>query len=377
MPSKDVFIPKRSMPANGLDIKTLMSRKPTKGEVGIEIEIEGKKLPNVGGDTGVSPPWIYSIDHSLRGDENAEYVLKNPIMFDKVPAAVGDLWKCFKTNKSKLDDSNRTSVHVHVNTQDWYLNRVVAFLALYYIVEIPLTEWCGEHRVGNLFCLRAIDAPAQVSNIKKFIKSNGETQLAEVLHYSAMNVNALKKYGSLEIRTLRGCKDQQVIIDWVAIIERLYRLSESFSDPRMICTNLSSIGPLAFFDEILGDKAFLVRSSCGMTDNQIAESVYEGVRIAQDLCYCMDWDMYKPMKIKTDPFGRDQKRVAKKLVGATQGNGIYVEMGAGSIPPGFQTYGAISSAQFTPEQFIQDEDEDEEASMPWGPDEYLENEEEE
>lgn len=318
MPSKEVFISKQSRPANGLDVKTLMSRKPVKGEVGIEIEVEGTKIPGVSGiKIPIPSPWMYHVDHSLRGPENGEFVLSKPINFDKVPLALTDLWECFKGNATKLNDSNRTSVHVHVNVQDWYLNRLCSFIALYYIVEIPLTEWCGEHRVGNLFCLRAIDAPAQVSNLKKFFQSNGETPIPEQLHYAALNTNALKKFGSIEIRNLRGCSDPTVILDWIETIERLYKLSEEFKDPRTICTSLSSIGPLAFFDEILGSKAPLIRKDSKMTDQEISEAVYEGVRIAQDICYSVDWDFYKPMKLKPDPFSRNQKTVAKKLQAAS------------------------------------------------------------
>jgi len=315
MPSKEVFIPRKDREQKGLDIVTLMGNKPTKGEVGIEIEVEGVNLP--ADDTPA--PWVYHIDHSLRapkepGGMTAEYVLSKPLPFDEVPAALKKLWTKFKSKKSKLVDSNRTSVHVHLNVQNFFLNRLTSFCALYFIVEEILTEWCGEHRVGNLFCLRAKDATAIVTHLKNFIQEDGRYQIGEFMHYSALNANALKKYGSIEVRTLRGCSDPSVIIDWVEILERIYNLSEEYPDPREVCTALSSIGPAAFFESILGPKSIVVRQGVPMSDNQISDSIYEGVRIAQDLCYCRDWDLYKPVKLKPDVFGRKMQKVANKFV---------------------------------------------------------------
>lgn len=316
MPSKEVFIPKMKKEQKGIDIGTIMGKSGTHGEVGIEIEVEGKNLPTI----NTPKPWKHVEDHSLRappGGMCAEYVLRAPIEFSKVNETLGILWGTFKENKSKIMDSNRTSVHVHLNCQQWFLNRLTSFCALYFIVEEILTEWCGEHRVGNLFCLRAMDAEAIVSYLRSFIEYDGNAPIQEFLHYSALNANAIKKYGSLEIRTLRGTQDPRVITDWVEILERLYRLSEHYPDPREICASLSSLGPSAFFDNILGPKASVVRHAVPFTDKMIAESVYQGVRIAQDLCYCRDWELYKPLKLKPDVFGRSLDRVAQKIMASS------------------------------------------------------------
>lgn len=312
MPSKEVFIPRINKPRNGVNLCTIMGNKATKGDIGIEIEMEGKNLPlqNI-------PPWEYHIDNSLRappGGTCAEYVLSKPIAFDAVPDALNTLWAAFKANKTRFVDSNRTSVHIHLNCQQFFLNRLTSFLALYFIIEEGLTEWCGEYRVGNLFCLRAKDASAITSYIKAFIQADGNAPIQEFLHYSAMNANALKKYGSLEVRTLRGTSDPTVILDWVEVLERLYKLSEEYPDPRDVCASLSSVGALAFFENILGPKYKTIRSGINMTDGEISDSVMQGVRIAQDLCYCRDWGLYKPTKLKPDVFGRNMKNVAKRLL---------------------------------------------------------------
>jgi hypothetical protein len=307
----DVFIKRSAKSEPGFSIGVTLKKKPVAGSVGIEIEVEGKKLPN---PLDIPSPWVYKEDHSLRGEENAEYVVVKPIEFNQVDKALDNLWAVFKKSKTVLDDSNRTSVHVHLNCTDFHLNRLTSFMALYYTMEEVLTEWCGEHRVGNLFCLRAVDAPAIISQVKKFIKYDGEYKFSDNLHYSGLNPQALYKFGSLEIRTLRGCSDQQVIKDWVGVLGRLYNLSEDYPDPRDICGMFSMNGPLAFFYDVLGPYAQVIRNGVTLTDDQIRDCMYAGVRLAQDLCYCRDWGTFKPVQLKPDPFGRDPKKIMKKMV---------------------------------------------------------------
>lgn len=308
----EVFIRNTGKKESSFNIGTILQRPPKTGIVGLEIEVEGKKLPHPG---GVFPMkyWTRHIDGSLRGEENAEYVLAQPLSFAEVPKAIDLLWASFATLKSRLDDSNRTSIHVHLNCQEFYFNRLTAFVALYFTFEEILTQWCGEHRVGNLFCLRGKDAPATVTQLKRFIRADGQSRLSEGMHYAGLNIHALVKFGSLEIRTLRGVTDKETLLDWLGILERLYELSAEFSDPRDICTLFSSEGPMAFFDNVLGEHRKVVRSGVSMTEEQIRDSLYEGIRLAQDLCFCRDWNIFKPVKLSDDPFGRSKKTVVRKM----------------------------------------------------------------
>lgn len=293
------------------NIGITLDRKETKGQVGIEIEVEGENLPKA---DQTPEPWGYHIDHSLRGKENGEYVLNFPIDFNMVPEALKNLWDVFDKMGSKFDDSNRTSVHVHLNCQTFHMNRLTSFLAAWFSLEEILVEWCGEHRVGNLFCLRAVDAPAIINCIRKFIRTDGQYPIGEIFHYAGMNPHALHKYGSLEVRTLRGCSDPKIIENWIGILERLYDISGKYEDPRELTACFSSGGPLSFFDLLLGDKAQIVREGVGLTNQQISDAVFRGIRFAQDLCFCRDWDAYTTMKLRPDPFGRNPKKVAQKMM---------------------------------------------------------------
>lgn len=305
----EVFIRQDEKKQAGFNIGVVLNRKSTAGTVGIEIEVEGSRLPK----DNTPAPWGYHVDNSLRGSDNAEYVLNKPVEFAGVAPCLDKLWARFSECKSVIDDSNRTSVHIHLNVQNFHFNRLTSLMALYFTFEEILTEWCGDHRVGNLFCLRAKDAPAIISQIKKFIRTDGNSNLQDHHHYAGLNANALHKFGSLEFRSLRGVSDPKVIIDWVGILERLYTLSAEFTDPRDICGIFSAEGPTSFFYSILGDKAKTVLDGVSMNEDAIKESLYQGVRMAQDLCYCRDWGLFQSIDLKNDPFGRDPKKIAKKL----------------------------------------------------------------
>lgn len=301
-------------------IKTFLGRRVTpSGDIGIEIEVEGNAFPKeeeeFNEDDGldyirhplIPLQWNYVHDGSLRGQDNAEYVLAQPIKFDEVPRALADLWSMFQEFGSVLDESNRTSVHVHLNALDWHINRVCAFTAMYVAVEEVLTNWCGDHRVGNLFCLRAKDAPAIISKAKKFLQTAVFSHLDDGLHYAGLNLNALCKHGSIEIRTMRGVNDPALIQTWVDVLRHMYELSAEFSDPRTLCETFSGGGSFRFAELVLGSQCNRILSECGMSSSEINTSVREGIRMAQRLCYSRDWSQFQPSDTKPDPFGRKAK----------------------------------------------------------------------
>lgn len=341
----------------------------TKGSVGIEVEVEGNKFPKPLGKELIHKAmpmegwnfWHYVKDGSLRGEDNAEYVLGKPIEFEEVPDALAELISKLKEYGSKLDDSNRTSVHVHLNVQHFHMNRLTSFIALYLCFEEILTEWCGDHRVGNLFCLRGKDAPGALTKIRQFIQSDGRTELPDNLHYAGLNTNALTKFGSLEIRSMRGPTDLSLIQDWINILERIYKLSAEYSDPRDIPAQFSQQGPRSFFETVLGDQGSVLRAGIDFDDERIRDSMYEGIRLAQDLCYCRDWSMFKPVDLKDDPFGRDIRKVSKTYATLNPALlGPWLEEYYPSSPPTLASEPdmAAESDAYEPD-FDEDEDHDE------------------
>lgn len=335
----------------GFNVQLSLGIKETRGDIGIEIEVEGNKFPIPDGYEGSSKPislpgsmyWSYVHDGSLRGNANAEYVLTKPISFGEGPQAVHEIYGMMAGYGSVLDVSNRTSVHVHLNCQEFHMDRLTTFLCSWFTLEEILTEWCGDHRVGNLFCLRAVDAPAIVSQLRSFIKQDGAYPLSEILRYGGLNPHSLLKYGSLEVRTLRGCTEPEPVVAWLKILQRLYKLSGEYRDPRRLVSKFSQYGPLAFFDFLLGEECSrIVMQGVEWNSEQVKRAMLRGIRFAQDLCYCRNWDVYKTIDLKPDPFGRDLKKVAQKMMLPTSGGTLSP---AGAQSPSDALAAAIQAIQ--------------------------------
>tara|TARA_Y100001956_G_C4129734_1_gene193066 strand:- start:1898 stop:3016 length:1119 start_codon:yes stop_codon:yes gene_type:complete len=339
----DFFIRNEEDDEPSFNIGAMLGTRTVDGDVGIEVEVEGNKFPKEDAPQ-IPKVWRYTHDGSLRGHDNAEYVLRAPIKFDQVDKAVDDLWKMFADYGSVLDDSNRTSVHVHLNAQGWHLNRLTAFLALYFSVEELLTQWCGDHRVGNLFCLRSKDATSIVSQIRDFIRSDGELVPSQGMHYAGLNCHALTKYGSVEIRSLRGATEADTIKTWVSVLRRLYDLSGDYPDPRAVVEGFSGAGPLDYLNSILGPYTNTIIEGSGFSHQQVMESMYEGVRLAQDLCYCRDWSRFRKGEAKVDPFGRVKKKAA-----------THAQVYGGQVQPHFGSISSTPSVSQSAAQTAHDE----------------------
>lgn len=319
---RDVLKYRNGQGSQELPVRDILSLRPWKGQVGIEIEVEGNKFPKYEEDGSrkhrlIPKRWDYRKDGSLRGVDNAEYVTNGPVKFSDVPDVVDSLWDMFDEYGSVLDVSNRTSVHVHLNAQEFYLNRLCAFVALYMSVEEILTEWCGQHRVGNMFCLSTRDAPAVVQNIKRFLtnkwRGRGVSPFPDYLHYSGLNLQALCKYGSIEVRTMRGALEPSEVTRWVSVLQHIYDLSDTFPDPRDICENFSGHDPLDYARMVLGEHCEQILQDVSFAPDKIRDSLYDGIRIAQDLCYCRNWSDFKKSDLKPDAFNRNAKNVLQSI----------------------------------------------------------------
>src|SRR3990172_9397067 len=113
----------------------LSLRKRTAGDVGVEIEVEGRNLPYT------EKYWKREADGSLRGPENAEYVLRKPATLTQLKMALKSLAIDYRASEAKVDESVRAGVHVHVNVQHMNMVEVYNFITLYLILEELLTKY--------------------------------------------------------------------------------------------------------------------------------------------------------------------------------------------------------------------------------------------
>lgn len=265
-----------------MNIREVFGLPEVKGAVGVEVEIEGMNLPAL---IGNGHQWHVEHDGSLRG-EAYEYVFRGPV--DKVKAfgRLDSLALSFKKHGSDIFDTGRAGVHVHVNVQDMSIKQVGCFITLYYIFENILLDYCGEDRVGNLFCLRTCDAEGAIPLITQAFNNHKLRGLGtDDIRYAALNLNSLPKYGSVEFRPMRSTGDMQLIKNWIDILLTMKEYSLRFNDPRDIVESMSGMSTAVMFLEVFGEHTGLVYDD---------DSMYEGVCYAQDFAYGVHWDRPNP-----------------------------------------------------------------------------------
>lgn len=297
------------------NVREYFGHKAVKGEVGIEIEMEGHQFP-----LNVGTLWKGVPDGSLRGDENIEYVLNKPVARDKVEDALSILKKKLKANGTIVDNkSPRTSVHVHINVQELTFTQVVNFAVLYMIMEELMVKFCGPHREGNLFCLRVKDAEGLLNILENAIVRDAWNDVGgNIVRYASLNLGALSKYGSLEFRAMRGSDDPELILTWVNMLLHIKDMAMQYDKASDIVSNFSMMGEERWLEATMGGYANLLH-------HPNAELIlHQGVQRIQDIAYATK------RKVK----GRKPR--ADKVVpkGYVKRKGIqWADVGAGVLQP--------------------------------------------
>lgn len=253
------------------------------GEVGLEIECEGTNL--------FRSPFSYWNCHSdgslraVKGHDPCEYVLKVPLQRQDLEDALNYLNQKLKESGSEVIQSQRTSVHVHVNCQKMTVRSLYCYLCLYLIFEEILVEWSGPDRAGNLFCLRAKDSDYYVNMLESVLKQKNFKQWRDDYRYSACNVASIPKFGSLEFRSMKGTVDIETILTWVDILLHLKRTSEKYDSPVEIVDDFVNLGPLPFFKKTFGDKYRLLFEGIP----GLSGKLWDGLRMMRDVAHSCEW----------------------------------------------------------------------------------------
>lgn len=243
-----------------MKIYRLRGRRKVEGDVGIELEIEGSRLPHYGVQTqrpiAISDTWSIVRDGSLRN--GAEYILTKPISATKVPDVLTEFQKMMEEFKTAPVYSLRTSTHIHINVNDLEYEQALNYIYLYALVENVITKMCHKSRIGNRFCLRMQDAEGVIAAAAELIKRRtvgGQAftrYLGEDSHkYSAINMCVMAKYGSLEFRALEGTNDWKKIQLWINTLLDLRNAAQQYEEIPDIFEDLNKIGANAFLKKVL------------------------------------------------------------------------------------------------------------------------------
>lgn len=231
------------------------------GDVGLELEAEGTIYPI---DT---PYWTTIADGSLRVN-GKEYILRKPVPYvviDEPLTEFEDLSKNMVFLKSP-----RTSCHVHWNVQNYTLAQVYAIIGAYWLFEDILVDFCGPTRVGNLFCLRASDAKAIVTDVLNSLKANNSKFTAFPLYlfgfgidsnkYSALNLSSVARFGSIEFRSMRGIYKKKEIKLWVDILQKLVTSAAAAGSPNKVYDIFKEATPDELVDHFFGQYSSVIKA---------------------------------------------------------------------------------------------------------------------
>jgi hypothetical protein len=191
------------------------------GDVGIEIEMEAE---------GVLPQiktvfWDTVKEGSLRN--GVEFVSKMPLSLDIKTKQISSLLKKVDESGAKpIKNSHRTSIHTHNNVTNYTPVNVWTGITAYFLIEnILFSEYFGEERSGNLFCLRLKDADNIINDIVKDLGDYRPFSVfdAEVHKYAAQNLAPIRTKGSVELRGMKGLVDLNSIDIWTTASPLIFK----------------------------------------------------------------------------------------------------------------------------------------------------------
>lgn len=265
-------------------IKEYFNKGSLPGEVGIEIEVEGLGLPR-----RLPKYWKIVKEGSLRG-EGQEYILTTPILRREVYHALSALYRSFTINKTKIYDSDRTSVHIHLNVLDIPIIKVLNIIFLYYMFEKMLINYSGEERKGNLFCLSLEEAERGIFLLKQACQNRDLFMLNnDAIRYASLNLKSIVENGSLEFRTLRGTGDMSLICHWIKILTSIYDFGLELKEPINILEIFSCEGPEKLFNFVFKDKYHELKYKGWQKD------MLDSIRNLQYFIYSNTWNDFKPL----------------------------------------------------------------------------------
>jgi hypothetical protein len=198
--------------------KEIVSLVGMNQEIGIEIEVE--RVDNYSASLVQEySVWSQREDHSLR-DNGWEFV-SLPIKGNRITFALNQF---FATINSNCRFSPRTSIHIHCNVLDMSPEKIAVMLGAYSLTEELLYKFVGEERDKSNFAV-----PFKESDAYDFIEYFLDDRInfnLEANRYAGLNIDSIRKFGTLEFRHLGGTSDKVKIVKWINLIFCLKRYAQ-------------------------------------------------------------------------------------------------------------------------------------------------------
>lgn len=264
--------------------------KAHRGQFGVEVEVEF--LNNAIYNVEFFNAWKIVPDHSLR-HVGLEFTSGSPWSYLKTLESLQILCE-YISRQAHVAVSPRTSVHVHVNMLKFSPIQIWTAACAYWMLEPLLFKVCGPTRQNNLFCLRLIDAEhlldaciADITNndypFKYFNDFND-------IRYAGLNMSALRKFGSIEFRGMRGIYRYNKLKLWLSICQRVAHASPAiYETPERLLDTYYYRGPKYIAQAILGDEI----ANRLLAIPHATDLIAEGANAVFPLAYCTEWPLYE------------------------------------------------------------------------------------
>lgn len=200
--------------------------------VGIEIEAEGIPVINEDLDNLLSY-WTVVADGSLRnyGTEFVSAMLRGADIY----AALEELNSVLAANQISPEFSERTSVHIHVDSRFLTPEHLRVLVLHYLMLEPFLFKYIGNDRENNPYCVPYYKNNRGIRNLSylfrpNFVLEDVVNAVRDGAKYEAMNIRSIQEKGSIEFRLHNGTCNSNEIFNWIMVLLTLFRLSKETSE---------------------------------------------------------------------------------------------------------------------------------------------------
>lgn len=187
-------------------------------KVGVELEMEHHRR------NMLVPGWLYKPDGSLR-NSGVEYVFARGMYGKALVNAINAMWDVIPDG-GWSEGTPRAAIHVHVDITDLNQeadNQFSQFIHAYMVFEHALFGFVGNHRRWCGFCDAIEDSTFEVNEWAKILSlivegGNSLPYIQRLSKYQALNLGAMRAFGTVEFRHLPTTFDKERMFDWINII---------------------------------------------------------------------------------------------------------------------------------------------------------------
>lgn len=206
----------------------------TSDKIGVEIETENAGYLTETFLSSEDPRrqyWSDKDDGSLRGG-GVEFVFNHPTGGSCAVDAIEFFHELCEglPHHQRPSMSVRTSVHVHLDMRDTTSHQALRLLALYSIFEKVIFKSFARERINGHFAIPFNDCVNLTPSYHMLYQGWNEflqwQDSPDVGRYSAVNLCALSRFGSLEFRHHGGTWDKERLLLWINLILSLKRASQ-------------------------------------------------------------------------------------------------------------------------------------------------------